>query len=47
MPSAPSITPFSYDARAGAAPTAIGFPFQFQVHEHLFIDFAPQDAVAS
>ena len=25
MPSAPSITPFSYDAGAGAAPTAIGF----------------------
>ena len=47
MPRAPSITPFRDDARAGTAPTAIGFPFQFQVHEHLPIAFAPQDAVAS
>ena len=47
MPSASSITPFSYDAGAGTAPTAIGFPFQFQVHEHLLVAFAPQDAVAS
>ena len=35
MPSAPSITPFSDDARAGTAPAAIGFPFQFQMHKHL------------
>ena len=26
---------------------ARGFPFQFQMHKHLLVAFAPQDAVAS
>ena len=47
MPSAPSVTSLGDNARAGTAPTAIRFPFQFQVHKHLPIAFAPQDAVAS
>ena len=47
MPSAPSIPSLSDDARAGTAPAAIGFPFQFQMHKHLLVAFAPQDAVAS
>ncbi len=47
MPSASSVPPLSDNAGAGTAPAAIGFPFQFQMHTHLLVAFAPQDAVAS
>ena len=47
MPSVPAILALSNDAGARTAPAAIRFPFQFQMHQHLLVAFAPQEAVAS